>query len=110
MQSDGSPTKRGANTPSKEFLLSPTDDLCEEALSLPHSDSCENVESNAGVGVPVSPVEALQRQGAVAKALSMLSAEELLGETAVVCRGWMKAASLAFAEVASQLEETDEDG
>lgn len=61
-----------------------------------------------GSGRSVSALEALRKHGVMSKVLCTLSVEELLGETPAVCRAWRKAATLAFAEVASRMEDGDE--
>lgn len=55
----------------------------------------------------VSALEALQRPGVMAKALRMLSVDELLGDVPLVCAAWRKAAVYAFAEVASDMSVRD---
>lgn len=105
-QSDESPSKRVARTPPpREFVLSPwDDDLNDENADRSKNSSGGVVSTSVRMGVGMlSSTEALRRHGAVAKALCMLSVEELLGEVPVVCRAWCKAASLAFSEVASAM-------
>lgn len=50
-----------------------------------------------------SALEALRRPGVMAKALRMLSVDELLGDVPLVCAAWRKASVYAFAEVASDM-------
>ncbi|CAM9154423.1 unnamed protein product, partial [Scytosiphon promiscuus] len=52
-------------------------------------------------------LEALRRPGVMAKALRMLSVDELLGDVPLVCGAWRKAAVYAFAEVASDMSAGD---
>lgn len=68
----------------------------------------DNVTTAAAAGTvahaPSSVSSAvLRRPAVVAKALCMLSADELLGEAPLVCAVWRKAAVFAFAEVASDM-------
>ncbi|CBN78046.2 conserved unknown protein (Partial), partial [Ectocarpus siliculosus] len=56
-----------------------------------------------------SALEALRRPGVMAKALRMLSVDELLGDVPLVCAAWRKASVYAFAEVASDMTAGAED-
>ncbi|CAN0482685.1 unnamed protein product, partial [Ectocarpus sp. 12 AP-2014] len=56
-----------------------------------------------------SALEALRRPGVMAKALRMLSVDELLGDLPLVCAAWRKASVYAFAEVASDMRAGAED-
>lgn len=52
-------------------------------------------------------LEALRRQGVMAKVMCMLSVDDLMCEVPLVCTAWRKAAILAYAEVASDMGRQD---
>lgn len=90
-QDDGSPTQ-----PLSAFIMSPnTGDIDDSSTTPPIPASPRPPSPNS--------LEALRLPGVIAKALCMLSVDELLGETPLVCMAWRKAAIMAFAEVASDL-------
>lgn len=76
-------------------------------------DICADLDTDEAADVAAVPppalsaLEALQRPGVMAKALRMLSVDELLGDVPLVCAAWRKAAVYAFAEVASDMTVRD---
>lgn len=95
LQSDDSPVKQ-ACVSNKSFMLNLEDDQHQVALD-------PTVDADGD-----SMLDALRLNEVMAKALCMLSVDELLGEVPVVSQAWRKAAILAFAEVASGAAEDQE--
>lgn len=96
----------------EEFILSVDDSSSRAGSNVTASVTADASGDLAKVdgaiyGRSSSASEAIKRPGVTAKCLSMLCVEELLGETGVVCRSWRKATILAFAEVASSIDDQE---
>lgn len=84
--------------------MSPDSDAAAESPSSLGGTACQ-----AAPSAPVGTLEGLRRHAAMVQALCLLSAEELLGEAPLVCSAWRKASVLAFAEVASEINQEGEE-
>eukprot|EP00903_Cladosiphon_okamuranus_P011726 g11026.t3 len=103
-----SPTAAGMEN-SGGIDIHPRADLDSAAEAAAVAGACAVVRAVAVRPPALSALEALQRPGVMAKALRMLSVNELLGDVPLVCSAWRKAAVYAFAEVASDMSVRDTD-